>query len=105
MQNLTVAKVTCTATDTSSTVLVRPVQIIYNQYEILLTTTTFVTSSNDLETKQYSILFTLVWTRPELTLVHDSVRVGKEIYKQAITGCIAAESTRVYLNIKPLLLF
>ena len=87
----TVPEVTCIATDTSATVTVKPASDIYNRFEALRTTTIYVTSPNDLVTQEYTILFTVDLTRPELTVLQDSVELGEEI------GVVVYEPAQVYL--------
>jgi hypothetical protein len=72
-------EVTCIASDTNATVAVQPAQDIYNQFELFRTTTITVTSPSDVVTKEYTILFTVDLTRPELTVVGDTVELGEDI--------------------------
>lgn len=86
-----VPELTYIASDSSSTVEIKPAQDIYNRFEVFRTTTVYVTSPNNLFTKEYTVLFTVDLTRPELRLFQDSVEIGKEI------GVTVSEADQVYL--------
>ena len=86
-----VPKVTCIATDTSATVTVKPASNIYDRFEALRTTTISVTSPNDQVKQEYTILFTVDMTRPEMTILQDSVILGEEF------GVLLEEPGQVYL--------
>ena len=90
-RNIPVPEITCTATDTSSTVGIRLPQDIYSQFEVMRTATIYVKSPNDVITQEYTILFTVDLTRPSLTLLNDSVEVGDSI------GVTVSEPGTVYL--------
>jgi hypothetical protein len=83
-------EVLCAASDTGASVIIKPAKYPYVASEALRTTYIYVTAPND-TMQEYTILFTVDNTRPEITLIHDSVEIGGEI------GAVISESDQVYL--------
>ena len=80
-----------TASDSSAMVSIKNAQDVYNRFEALRITTVMVTSPNGMFTRDYTILFTRDLSRPELTLLRDSVEAGDQI------SLMCSESGRIYM--------